>query len=74
MSTGRFAPASNPIDMAFDLAFIGTILIHGRELFLLLGTTLVLLLHGIILRGERFPADRFGDACHAHVDRYSPRF
>ncbi|MEX2308179.1 MAG: isoprenylcysteine carboxylmethyltransferase family protein [Pirellulales bacterium] len=75
VTTGVFAWMRNPIYTAFDLAFLGPFLIHGRLIFLLVGAVLMLLIHGIIRREERFIAERFGDAFHAYrarVGRYSP--
>ena len=56
---------------------VGTLLIHGRVIFFLLGAAFMLLIHGIVLREERFLAERFGDDFRAYcrrVGRYLPRW
>jgi protein-S-isoprenylcysteine O-methyltransferase Ste14 len=76
VTTGLFAWSRNPIYAAFDLTFVGAFLIHGRVVYLLLAVVLVLLLHGIILREERFLAERFGEAFAEYcrrVGRYGVR-
>ena len=73
MTGGLYAWSRNPIYAAFDLAFLGAFLIHGRTILLLLAVALILQLHGIILREERFLTERFGDTFHAYrarVGRY----
>jgi protein-S-isoprenylcysteine O-methyltransferase Ste14 len=75
VTTGLFAYSRNPIYVAFDMMFIATFLVHGRIIFLVLAATLILLLHGIILREERFLIEHFGDDFRAYcsrVGRYSP--
>jgi protein-S-isoprenylcysteine O-methyltransferase Ste14 len=75
VTAGVFAFSRNPIYTAFDLVFLGTVLIHGRVIFLLLAITLIALLHGVILREERFLAARYGDAFREYcqrVGRYAP--
>lgn len=77
ITTGLFAWVRNPIYLAFDAAFFGAWLIHGRRVYLLLAVGLAMLLHGIVRREERFLAARFGEAFSAycqHVGRYSPWF
>jgi protein-S-isoprenylcysteine O-methyltransferase Ste14 len=74
VTTGLFAWARHPVYTAFDLAFVGTALLHGRVIFLLLAAMLIALLHGIIRREERFLEQRHGDAFRAYaarVGRYS---
>jgi protein-S-isoprenylcysteine O-methyltransferase Ste14 len=74
VTTGLFAWARNPVYTAFDLAFVGTALLHGRVIVLLLAAMLIALLHGIIRREERFLEQRHGDAFRAYaarVGRYS---
>jgi protein-S-isoprenylcysteine O-methyltransferase Ste14 len=72
---GLYAWSRNPIYAAFFLLIIGTCLVHGRVVVILVGATLILLIHGVSLREERFLADRFGDEFRAYcrrVGRYSP--
>ena len=73
VTTGLFARSRNPIYAAFDLAFLGAFLIHGRVVFLVLAIALILLLHGIIRREERFLAERFGQAYRDYCAR-TPRY
>jgi protein-S-isoprenylcysteine O-methyltransferase Ste14 len=72
---GLFAWTRNPIYTAMDLLIIGSFLTHGRVIYLIVAAVMMLFLHGIIRREERFLAARFGDAfgtyC-ARVGRYSP--
>jgi protein-S-isoprenylcysteine O-methyltransferase Ste14 len=75
VASGLYAWSRNPIYAAFFLLIIGTCLIHGRVIVLLTGATLILLIHGVSLREERFLADRFGDEFRDYcqrVGRYSP--
>jgi protein-S-isoprenylcysteine O-methyltransferase Ste14 len=75
VTSGLFAWSRNPIYLAFDLLIIGAFLIHDRVIFLLLGAALVLFVHGIVLREERFLASRFGEEFRAYyrrVGRYLP--
>ena len=62
VTNGLFAWTRNPIYVAFDLLFIGTFLVTGRVIFLLLGGALILFMHFRILREERYLIERFGDA------------
>ncbi|HEY3394573.1 MAG TPA: isoprenylcysteine carboxylmethyltransferase family protein [Lacipirellulaceae bacterium] len=75
VTTGLFAYSRNPIYMAFDMMFVAAFLIHGRIIFLIVAAAFILLLHGVILREERFLAGRFGDEFRDYcnrVGRYSP--
>lgn len=77
ITAGLFAWMRNPIYLAFDTAFFGAWLMHGRLVYLLLAVGLALLLHGIVRREEQFLAERFGEAFSAYcqrVGRYSPWF
>lgn len=69
VTAGVFSWTRNPIYTAFDLVIMGAFLIHGRVIFLLLGTVLVLLIHGVVLREERFLDTQFGDAFHDYCQR-----
>jgi protein-S-isoprenylcysteine O-methyltransferase Ste14 len=62
VTSGLFAWSRNPIYLAFDLLVVGAFLIHGRSLFLILGAAMMLLIHAIVLREERFLDAKFGDA------------
>jgi protein-S-isoprenylcysteine O-methyltransferase Ste14 len=73
VTAGVFGWTRNPIYTAFDLIIIGTFLIHGRVIFLLLGIVLVLMIHGVVMREERFLDSQFGDAFRGYcrnVRRY----
>jgi protein-S-isoprenylcysteine O-methyltransferase Ste14 len=61
VTTGLFAWVRNPIYVAVYLLFVGTVLIHGRVVFLLLAAVLILLVHGVVRREERFLAKQYGD-------------
>jgi protein-S-isoprenylcysteine O-methyltransferase Ste14 len=77
ITAGLFAWTRNPIYTAFYLLIVGAFFIHGRVVFLLLGAVLVLLVHGIVRREERFLDELFRDEFHdyrARVGRYSPWF
>jgi protein-S-isoprenylcysteine O-methyltransferase Ste14 len=66
---GVFSWTRNPIYTAFDLIIIGALLIHGRVIFLISGAVLVLLVHGVVLREERFLDAQFGDAFRNYCGR-----
>lgn len=68
-TTGIFAWMRNLIYVAVDLLILGTFLFHGRIVFLTLAIAMVLLIHGIILREERFLAERFGNEFREYVRR-----
>lgn len=75
VTTGLFAWSRNPIYTAMDLLIIGSFLIHGRVIYLIVGAAMLLLVHGIIRREERFLAGRYGDAYRTYctrVGRYAP--
>jgi protein-S-isoprenylcysteine O-methyltransferase Ste14 len=75
VTTGLFAWSRNPIYTAMDMLIIGSFLIHGRVIYLIVGAAMLFLVHGIIRREERFLAARFGDAFHTYctrVGRYAP--
>jgi protein-S-isoprenylcysteine O-methyltransferase Ste14 len=72
---GLFAWSRNPIYLAFDLVAIGAFLIHGRVIFLILGAAIVLLIHAVVLREERFLEADYGEAFRNYrkrVGRYGP--
>jgi protein-S-isoprenylcysteine O-methyltransferase Ste14 len=71
---GIFAWTRNPIYVALDVLAIGTFLVMGRLVFLVLGLILVAMLDGQIRREERFLAQAYGDAYRdycARVGRYA---
>jgi protein-S-isoprenylcysteine O-methyltransferase Ste14 len=73
VTTGIFAWTRNPIYVALDLLAIGTLLLQGRLIFLVLAAIIVLMLHQLICREERFLSEQYGDAYRdycAHVGRY----
>ena len=75
VASGLYAWSRNPIYSAFFLVIVGAILIHGRVIVLLFGAALMLLIHGVALREERFLAERFGETFQTYrrqVGRYSP--
>jgi protein-S-isoprenylcysteine O-methyltransferase Ste14 len=75
VTSGLFTWTRNPIYAAMDLLLIGAFLIHGRVVSLLASGALVLLVHGIVLREERFLREHYGDAFGAYrqsVRRYGP--
>src|SRR5687768_13786794 len=69
VASGLYAWSRNPIYAAFFLVIIGACLIHGRVIVLLVGAALMLLIHGVALREERFLAERFGDDFHSYCQR-----
>ncbi|MHB8866444.1 MAG: methyltransferase family protein [Pirellulaceae bacterium] len=65
VTTGIFAWTRNPIYVAFDLLAIGTLLLQGRLIFLVLAAIIVLVVHELICREERFLSEQYG---HAYRD------
>jgi protein-S-isoprenylcysteine O-methyltransferase Ste14 len=63
----------HPIYVAFDLLFVGTFLVLGHLIFLVLALVWIPLLHGLMLREERFLIELYDgayrDYCR-HVGRY----
>jgi protein-S-isoprenylcysteine O-methyltransferase Ste14 len=59
VAAGLYAWSRNPIYTAFFLVIVGAMLIHGRVTVLLLGVALILLIHGVVLREERFLTERY---------------
>jgi protein-S-isoprenylcysteine O-methyltransferase Ste14 len=77
VADGVYAWSRNPIYAAFFLLIGGACLIHGRVIDVLVGAALILLIHGIALREERFLSGRFGEDFRAYrqrVGRYLPRW
>jgi protein-S-isoprenylcysteine O-methyltransferase Ste14 len=69
VTAGLFAWMRNPMYVAFYLVIVGTMLVHGRTVFLLVGAALALLIHGVVLREERFLAREYGDAFRDYCGR-----
>jgi protein-S-isoprenylcysteine O-methyltransferase Ste14 len=70
---GVYARTRHPIYVAFDLLFIGTVLMSGRMIFLVLAVVWLPLMHALMRREERFLTQLYGDAYrdYAHdVGRY----
>jgi protein-S-isoprenylcysteine O-methyltransferase Ste14 len=70
---GVFAWSRNPIYLSFDLAVVGTFLIQGRLIFLIVAMVLAGALAMIIRQEERFLTRTHGDAYRryqARVGRY----
>ena len=73
VTRGVYRWTRHPIYVAFDLLFVGTFLVSGRLIFLVLASVLLPLLHVFMRREERFLAQLYGrayrDYCD-HVGRY----
>jgi protein-S-isoprenylcysteine O-methyltransferase Ste14 len=63
---GIYAMSRNPIYLFFDLYFVGTFLINGELLFLLLAILTIVNLHYQIQHEERFLAQLHGSAYEAY--------
>lgn len=62
ITTGVYSYSRHPIYLFFNLLFVGTLLIEGRPLFLLIWLAVGVLLHFQALREECFLEARFGKA------------
>ena len=75
VTDGVYRWTRHPIYVAFDLLFVGTFLVLGRGIFLLLALVLIPLLHCHMLREERFLTELYDgaycDYCR-RVGRYFP--
>jgi protein-S-isoprenylcysteine O-methyltransferase Ste14 len=75
VTDGLYRWTRHPIYVAFDLLFVGTFLVLGRLIFLVLALCWIALLHSFMLREERFLAELYDgtyrDYCR-HVGRYFP--
>jgi protein-S-isoprenylcysteine O-methyltransferase Ste14 len=69
VTSGVFAWTRNPIYTAFDMIIIGAFLVHGRLVVLLVGLIMIVLVHGVVLREERFLDQQFGDAFRKYTKR-----
>ncbi len=76
---GVYRWSRHPIYVAFDMVFVGTFLLSGRTVFLLLAVLAIALLHLHLLREEQFLREQFPGAYDNYcrrVGRYvtwSPR-
>jgi protein-S-isoprenylcysteine O-methyltransferase Ste14 len=62
VTDGIFARTRNPVYVGLDLFAVGTFLVQGRLIFLLLALVLVVMLHRQMLREEHFLTEAYGDA------------
>lgn len=62
VTDGVYRWTRHPIYVAFDLLFVGTFLVLGRLIFLVLALVWLPLLHTFMQREERFLADLYGDS------------
>ncbi len=75
VTDGIYRWTRHPIYVAFDLLFVGTFLVLGHVIFLLLALVLLPLLHCHMLREERFLTELYDGAYRDYcrrVGRYSP--
>ncbi|MFH1084692.1 MAG: methyltransferase, partial [Chloroflexota bacterium] len=73
VTTGAHRLSRNPIYLFFDLYFLGTLLINGNPVFLLILALMVAGLHAQIRLEERFLARAYG-ARYAAYCRRTPRY
>jgi protein-S-isoprenylcysteine O-methyltransferase Ste14 len=71
ISRGIFGYSRNPIYVSFVLMTVGTFLVLGQLIFLLLALIAVFLLHKRILREERFLLATHGSAYETYCSRVS---
>ena len=69
VTDGIFRWTRNPIYVGFDLLFVGTFLLLGRLVFLVLALVLIGMFHFVMLREERFLAQEYGDAYREYCSR-----
>jgi protein-S-isoprenylcysteine O-methyltransferase Ste14 len=62
VTDGIYRWTRHPIYVAFDLLFVGTFLVLGRGIFLLLALAWIPLLHHFMLREERFLTELYDGA------------
>lgn len=74
VTDGIYRWTRHPIYVAFDLLFVGTFLVLGSVIFLVLAVVWIPLLHGFMLREERFLTQRYGDAYRAYCRRVGRYF
>lgn len=73
VTTGIFAISRNPIYVFFVLWFVATFLINGTVLFLAFAFLAIAVLHGQILREEKFLTKRHGEA-YQRYRKTTPRY
>jgi len=61
ITNGIFAWSRNPIYISLDLMIVGTFLIQGRLIFLVISVLFVAMLHLQILKEESFLGQKYGD-------------
>lgn len=69
VTEGIYRISRHPIYLAFDLLFVGAFLTIGRPVFLVLALVWLPVLHGIILREERFLSGIYGAAYRDYCRR-----
>lgn len=72
---GIYRWTRHPIYVAFDLLFVGTFLVFGHVVFLVLALVLIPLLHSFMLREEHFLTELYDGAYRDYcrrVGRYFP--
>lgn len=69
VTDGIFAWSRNPIYLGFELGVIGTFLIQGRLIFLVITLVLMGVLSALIRREERFLTRSYGDAYREYQSR-----
>ena len=69
VTEGIYRWTRHPIYVAFDLLFLGTFLVLGHLVFLLLALVWMGLLHSFMRREERFLTELYGDAYREYCQR-----
>ena len=74
VTDGIYRWTRHPIYVAFDLLFIGTFLVHGRLVFLVLALVWLPLLHTFMRREERFLVEFYGNVYRDYCGRVGRYF
>lgn len=74
VTEGVYRWTRHPIYVAFDLLFVGTFLVLGRLIFLVLALAWLPLLHTIMQREERFLSRLYGDSYRTYCGRVGRYF
>jgi protein-S-isoprenylcysteine O-methyltransferase Ste14 len=74
VTDGLYRWTRHPIYVAFDLLFVGTFLLSGRVIFLVLASVWIPLLHLFLRREERFLAELYGGAYRDYCGRVGRYF